>query len=84
MIYNSIRAIAFRYNYETKEFLLRYYLDREPIAQDYENVQIVIAEFISNFKFTEFTKVDGECLYVNAPINQLECLDGFAYVRQEI
>lgn len=82
-IYSEIRAVVFKYNSDNRQFTLRYYLEKEPNEDDYENIGIVVAEFISNFKFSEFEKVDEECVYSKLPISELEILDGMVYCRKE-
>jgi len=82
-IYSSIRAIVFKYEANNHYFLLRYYLDREPNDDDFENVEIVITEFISNFKFTDFDKTKGECKYTTLPLSNLDVMDGIVYCRKE-
>jgi hypothetical protein len=82
-IYSKIRAIVFKYNADARQFTLRYYLENESNEDDYENIGVVIAEFISNFKFSEFEKVDEECVYSKLSISELEILDGMVYCRKE-
>lgn len=82
-IYNSIRAIVFKYEANNRYFLLRYYLDREPNDDDFENVEIVITEFISNFKFTDFNKTKAECKHTTLPLSHLDIMDGIVYCRKE-
>ena len=82
-VYPSIRAVVYKYSSETKQFLLRYYLDREPIDDDYESAGNVVAEFISNFKFSDFDIVKEECVYSNDPISMFDIMDGMVYCRKE-
>ena len=82
-IYSGIRAIVFNYNSDNRQFILRYYLEKEPDEDDYKNIGIVVAEFLSNFKFSEFDKVDEECVYSKLSISELEILDGMVYCRKE-
>lgn len=82
-IYPSIRAIVYEYNLKNKSFLIRYYLDREPIEEDYESVSEVMTEFISQFKHSEFDKLKEECIYSNLVISELDPLNGFVYSRNE-
>ena len=82
-IYAEIRLIVFKYNSDNRQFMLRYYLDREPTEEDYENLSVVITEFISNFKYSEFDGVSSECIYSKSPISELETLDGIVYCRKE-
>ncbi len=82
-IYSEIRAIVYSYNSEKKIFLIRYYLCREPIEADYESVSVVMTEFISNFKCTEFNELVEDCQFSDSPRSKLDCLDGFIYLRKE-
>ena len=82
-IYPDIRAIAYSYDLSNKIFTLRYYLVREPIEEDYENVSIVLAEFASNFNHTSFNGLKEECIYSKVPKSELDSLDGFVYFRKE-
>ncbi len=82
-IYSAIRAIVFSYKPKKKSFLLRFYLDREVTEEDYENVGIVMTEFISNFNYLEFDELLEECHYSKLPISKLEPLDGFVYCKKE-
>lgn len=51
-IYPSIRAVVYHDDPKRRNFLLRYYLDREPLERDYESVGVVMTEFISQFKYS--------------------------------
>lgn len=82
-IYPSIRAIVFKHNPQLKHFILRYYLDKEPEESDYESIGNVMAEFMSNFKFSDFERLDEECLYTDKPISKLDIMDGLVYYRKE-
>lgn len=84
-IYPEIKAVVYSYNVEEKIFLLRYYLDREPIEEDYENISEVMAEFISHFKFSTFEKLKEECSYSSSKQkeSELDPLDGFVYLRKK-
>ncbi|MDT3738234.1 MAG: colicin [Candidatus Kapabacteria bacterium] len=83
-IYNNIRAIVFDYNEDNKTFLLRFYLDKEPDEDDFESVSIVMSEFISHFKFSEFNTINEECLYSKLQLSELEPLSGVVYARKEL
>jgi len=82
-IYGSIRAIVFEYKPDKKYFKLRYYLDREPTEDDFENAAVTTTEFISTFKFSEFDTIEEECIYTNVPLSKIEALDGAVYLRKE-
>jgi hypothetical protein len=82
-VYPSIRAIACAYNPITKNFLIRYYLDRKPTDDDYDSVSEVMTEFISHFKYSEFDELKEECQYSELPASKIDPLDGFVYARKE-
>lgn len=82
-IYNNIRAIAFKYDPQNKLFVLRYYLDREPIRDDYDNIGAVLAEFLACFKYSDFDHIRQECVYTNSLISQIDVMDGIVYCRKE-
>jgi hypothetical protein len=82
-IYYAIRAIVFKYDAKGKQFALRYYLDREPNEDDFENIGIVATEFIANFKYSDFNEVKEECIYTAQPISQIDIMDGMVYCRKE-
>jgi hypothetical protein len=82
-IYNDIRAIVYSYSKDDKHFLLRYYLSRHPNDDDFENISIVMAEFISHYPYSYFESIKEECIYSDLPIGELDDLDGYVYVRKE-
>jgi hypothetical protein len=51
-IYPSIRAVAVDYDGEVK-LLVIYYLDREPLEDDYENISVVTSEVLADINFSE-------------------------------
>jgi hypothetical protein len=61
MIYPSIRAITIGYKGEIK-FRIAYYLDREPVEEDYESISIVAGNVLADLDFSE---VEERCY--NAP-----------------
>ena len=83
MIYPKVRAIVFSYSHPRKSFCLRFYFDSEPSEEDFEVVNEVVTEFISNFKFSEFEIINGECEYSSQPLEIIDPLDGFVYARKE-
>ena len=83
MIYPKVRAIVFSYSRPRKSFCLRYYFESEPSEEDFEVVNEVVTEFISNFKFSEFEIIKGECEYSSQPLEIIDPLDGFVYARKE-
>jgi len=80
-IYPAIRAIAFDYVVIDKRFTLRYYLDREPVDDDFEKISVVMTEFIANFSYQEFDELEEDCLYSNLPMSELSPLSGFVYLQ---
>ena len=82
-IYPEIRAIVYAYDPEQKTFLIRYYLNREPIEDDYESVSEVMTEFIAHFKHSEFDELREECCFSNLSQSKLNPLDGFVYSNKE-
>ena len=82
-VYPDVRAIAYSYNSDRKFFLIRFYLNREPTEDDYENVSVVMTEFISHFRYSEFDEIKEECMYSNLPKAALDALDGFVYSSKE-
>lgn len=82
-VYQELRAVVFRYSYEHRHFVIRYYLDREPNEDDYESVGNVVAEFISNFKHSNFERIEEECVYTKDSISELDIMDGMVYCRKE-
>ena len=82
-IYPEIRAITFFYNPKIKSFRLRYYMDREPLENDFENVDSVLTEFIATFNFSAFSTAESECVYSLAPIAQLDIMEGMVFCRKE-
>jgi|GEM_PF-4022720 len=81
-ISTSVIAVVFQYNAENRYFKLRYYLDKEPDKDEYESIGNVVAEFISNFKFSDFDKVDEECFYTTLLPSEVDILDGIVFCRK--
>jgi len=82
-VYQSVRAVVFKYDPDLKHFILRYYLDKVPDKNDNESIGNVVAEFISNFKYSDFNKVEEECIYSDKSISELDIMDGIVYCRKE-
>jgi hypothetical protein len=82
-VYPSIRAVVYKHLSENGQFKLRYYLDRTPTDDDYESIGNVMAEFISDFKYSDFEDLVEECLYSKKPLSELDILDGIVYCRME-
>ena len=82
-IYQAIRAVVFEYTPQKNEFILRYYLDRQPVEDDFESISEVMAEFIANFNYSTFENLKEECEFSELPKSKLEPLSGFVYLRKE-
>ncbi len=82
-IYPEIRAIVYKYDSVRKHFILRYYLDREPIEQDFLNAQRVMSKFTSYAGEAHVTSSEVECVYSNEFIGKLDLMDGHLYGRWE-
>ncbi|GHV03684.1 hypothetical protein AGMMS50229_03420 [Campylobacterota bacterium] len=83
-VYPAIRAIAYRYDPDTQHFMLRHYLDRNPLQKDYECIKNVLSKFVANFVSYQFNKVDAENHYFRDRTAEIDSLDGFVYVRKEL
>lgn len=83
-IYPHIRAIVFRYEPKSKAFKLRYYLDREPTTDDFENIDCVMTEFLANFKYSEFDTLQQECIHSLESLSCIDIMDGLVFCRKEI
>jgi hypothetical protein len=79
-IYPSIRAIAVGYDREVKLKVI-YYLDREPLEDDYENISVVTSEVLADINFSE---VEELCIYTMESFSKLDCLEAWVYIRMEI
>ena len=82
-IYPSIRAIAVGFS-PSRALTLRAYFDREPTADDHENMSCVLTEIFANTSSNaEITAGTEECVFSEQPIGRLDPLDGFVYARRE-
>lgn len=79
MIYPEIRAIAVGWE-GIQKLKVIYYLDREPIEMDFENISDVTSEVIADINFSE---VDEQCIFTLLPTNQLDNLNSWVYIRKE-
>ena len=79
MIYPSIRAIAAGFD-GLEKLRVIYYLDREPIEKDYENLNTVTGEICADI---DFNKVEENCIYTTQPLSKLDSLDFWVYMREE-
>ncbi|MDX1920251.1 MAG: hypothetical protein SFU25_05900 [Candidatus Caenarcaniphilales bacterium] len=81
-IYPEVRGICFLYS-ESQEMIIRYYLDREPTSKDYESIEVLADNILSDLEPGIVSSISLECNYSDAPINQLEQLTKFVYIRRE-
>ncbi len=79
MIYPSVRAIAVGF-VQLKKLKVIYYLDREPVEDDYESISEVTTEVIADIDFQE---VEELCIYSQDPISKLDGLNSWVYTRRE-
>lgn len=79
MVYPSIRAIAVGFD-GLDELTMIYYLDREPLEQDYESISIVTGNICADI---EFESVNEKCIYTMENFNKLDYLTSWVYVRKE-
>ena len=79
MVYPSIRAIAVGFE-GLKKLKVIYYLDREPIEYDYENISDVTAEVCADIDFIEIEEL---CIFTQEPISKLDNLISWVYIRKE-
>jgi len=68
MIYPSIRAIAVGFEGERKLKVI-YYLDREPIQDDYDNISEVTTEVCGDINFTDVEEI---CIFSIEPFSKLD------------
>lgn len=82
-IYSEIRAIAVKYT-ENKELTIRYYIDRKPTEDDYENISCVTTNILSNTSSNdEIIMINEEVIFTQERIGDLEILNGLIYARRE-
>ena len=82
-IYPEIRAIAIKFS-ESRELLLRYYLDREPTEFDYDSIDMVMSEILANTSSaSDITYHKTECIFAEKHMQELDRLDLFVYARRE-
>lgn len=77
----NIRAVAIGCN--DKNLHLIYYLDNRPSEDDYESISNVAGEIISDFPSGTFVSSKEKCIKSIEPINELNALDGWVYIRKE-
>lgn len=81
-IYPEIRGICCKY--DNGELLMRYYFDREPTEEDYENTKVIYSEFDAALGYpNQIKSAEIECIYSNVVQSKLDNLDGFVYLRRE-
>ncbi|WP_221774253.1 hypothetical protein, partial [Puniceicoccus vermicola] len=82
-IYPSIRAIAVKFT-DSKEFTLRYYLEKEPTDFDRESCSMVMTEILANTSSKEeIKKVKEECFFSDKLLRDIDVLDGLVFARRE-
>ena len=79
MIYPAIRAIAVGYEGDEKLKVI-FYLDREPLNDDYKNISEVVGNICADIEFTE---VEELCIYTSDAFSKLDNLDFWVYMRKE-
>jgi hypothetical protein len=82
-IYLEIRAIAVGLSDE-RILTVRYYLDREATDFDYESIEMVVSEVLSNASCTtQIQSATEECCFSDKKMSEIDRLDGFVYARRE-
>lgn len=82
-IYPAIRAIAVGFS-ESRALSVRMYLDREPTADDRENLRCILTVIFSNTSSNDqITACKEECVFSDRPLGELDLLDGLVYARRE-
>ncbi len=81
-VYPSIRKIAASLSDE-KELFVKYYLDREPNEDDYENIEVLLTELSSFSTRDQIKTARSECVYSTEPLGKLDSLQGTVYSRKE-
>lgn len=82
-IYPEIRAIAVKYDSKDKLLLTRCYLDRAPLEEDFEAMEIANTEIFAAVGTGLIVNSEVECFFSNKPFKMLDPLDGFVYARKE-
>ena len=82
-IYPEIRAIALRYDADNN-LLIRYYLDREPIDDDFESIKCVATNILAHTSSNkEIKNLKEEAVFSTERLADLDILDGLVYARRE-
>lgn len=81
-IYPQMRAIAVRYR-EGAELLIRVYLDRDPTGFDRESAEMIATNVCSAAEVDLFAITATETVLSDAPLRDVDPLDGFVYARRE-
>lgn len=79
MIYPSIRGIAVGFE-GLEKLKVIYYLDREPIEDDYENISEVVGEVCADIDFEEVEEI---CVCAKESFSKLDNLVSWVYIRKE-
>lgn len=76
-IYPAIRAIVV--GFSDQEITIRFYFDRIPTEDDFENASVVATEMIADFS----REVKHECIFTSEPQSKLDPLNAWVYSRKE-
>ncbi len=80
-IYPQIRAVTVQY--QNRELLLRYYLDREPTDFDNESIEVVATTIEAGMPIGFFKEFDVECVFRGDTKKDMDPLDVVIYARRE-
>ena len=82
-IYPEIRVIAVGFD-ANRKLRIRYYLDREPTEDDYENLAVVVANIFAHTSSREDIKeVEEEIVFAKGADYEIDPLDGVVFARKE-
>ena len=76
----NIRAVAVGF-IGKRQLQIIYYLENEPTDDDWESINLVTSEILSDFIFEE---EESKCIHTTKPLNELDSLSGFVYMRKEM
>ncbi len=80
----EMRLIALRWN-DIGSLFLRFYIDREPLSEDFETVQDIAINIDTEGtgSLEQVEKIETEILFDLRPMSELDILDGAVYARRE-
>ncbi len=81
-IYPQVRGVAVSYN-ESKELLIRYYLDRVPTYFDEESIEVVATNLDAVVPKGKIVKMHLECIFSVELQRDFDVLSGLIYARRE-